>query len=58
MIEHEVTPTIEQFRGRVLALETALTVANVYLEHWKSAQPGRCPVECPKCHAEAVLGVR
>lgn len=59
MIEHTITPTVEQFRARTIALETALTIANTYLEHRESGtQSGRCMAECPKCRAEAVLGAR
>lgn len=58
-MEHTITPTIEQFRGRITALETALTIASAHLRHRESgARPGRCMAECPKCRAEAVLGAR
>lgn len=58
-VDHTITPTVEQFRGRITALETALTIANTHLRHRESARsPGRCLAECPKCRAEAVLAAR
>lgn len=57
-MEHTITPTVEQFRARITALETALVIANVHLRHRESTtRLGKCMVECPKCRAEAVLAV-
>ncbi len=57
-IEHTITPTSEEFRTRIKTLETAVAIADPYLEHRENLMQTRCLADCPKCRIQAVLAAR